>query len=924
MIRARRIGVTAVAALAALAGTPGLAQAQQPSETRPSFSASGSALPPGWRIGGEGDARELVWRSPRPVPMGDARVEFHAGDRPLGAPKAESDGRTFRLSLDAVGDAPLKDLQVLAGGRRLDAPAGDTARERRGALSAAEPPAALPANSVDPGRPGAYRTVTGEYGLDPVKLPGFAQPVEMEAVVVAPRGVSGKRPLALFLHGRHSTCYKPGGDDVTGDWPCPAGTKAIPSHRGYLKDQQLLASQGYVTVSISANGINGQDWEAEDGGAQARSSLVRQHLAKWAGWAARPGSAPAAVRDAPRADLSRVLLVGHSRGGEGVNRAAMDSLYPPPAAEDGYRGPVRWKIRGTVLIGPTIFGQNPVADVPSATILPGCDGDVSDLQGEVYVDGTRGISRGTALHSAVYVVGANHNYFNSQWTPGLSEAPSSDDFWDDEEQPDPVCSTGAPTRLTAEEQHQAGATYIAAAARLFVAGDDRVRPLLDGSGRRAPSADPARVLTHAVGARRTAGFLPDGGVTVTGGRLCAAIDPDPAQACLPPDTKGSSPHFAWWQTEKEAGRGAVALNWAEPGTATRVRPAAPVSLTGAKSLALRVFVPPNTTGTELDVSVTDSAGHRARLGRVTVDGLPGSERTASYWAREVRVPLTAATRAGLDLRHVESLELTPRSGSGQAWLMDAWGWAPGTPAVTPTALPRVDIGRLTVEEGDSGTLTYHVPVRVSGHGSGQVRFSVLDPDTGETVDKLVTVRPGATPVDVPVEVKGDTRFGYDEQHDVLAKAVHGAVVGSYRGGVTARNDDPAPEVTLTPVTDRVTEGGTLTWRISLSESADVEFWQPVLVVPVTEGAELSTKDVDPQWLLDHAGVEPDPERALSEANVWAWMNIPAGTTTADFTVVTVADQVTEPAESVRLALTDEEARPLPGHPVLTGTVTDAS
>ncbi|MEV4233236.1 hypothetical protein AB0J81_40465, partial [Streptomyces bobili] len=627
---------------------------------------------------------------------------------------------------------------------------------------------------------------------------------------------------------------------------------------------------------------------------------------------------------APRADLSRVLLVGHSRGGEGVNRAAMDTLYPPPSAEDGYRGPVRWKIRGTVLIGPTIFGQNPVADVPSATILPGCDGDVSDLQGEVYVDGTRGISRGTALHSAVYVVGANHNYFNSEWTPGLSEAPSSDDFWDDEEQPDPVCSAGTPTRLTAEGQHQAGATYIAAAARLFVAGDDRVRPLLDGSGRRAPSADPARVLTHAVGARRTAGFLPDGGVTVTGGRLCAAIDPDPAQACLPPDTKGSSPHFAWWQTDKEAGRGAVALNWTEPGTATRVRPAAPLSLTGAKSLALRVFVPPNTTGTELDVSVTDSAGHRARLGRVTVDGLPGSERTASYWAREVRVPLTAATRAGLDLRHVNSLELTPRSGAGQAWLMDAWGWAPGTPAVTAAALPRVDIGRLTVKEGDSGTLTYHVPVRVFGHGSGQVRFSVLDPDTGETVDKLVTVRPGATPVDVPVEVKGDTRFGYDKQHDVLAKAVHGAVVGSYRGGVTAQNDDPAPEVTLTPVTDRVTEGGTLTWRISLSEPADVVFWQPVLVVPVTEGAELSTKDVDPQWLLDHAGAETDPQRPLSEANVWAWMNIPAGTTTADFTVVTVADQVTEPAESVRLALTDEEARPLPGHPVLTGTVTDAS
>ena len=65
------------------------------------------------------------------------------------------------------------------------------------------------------------------------------------------------------------------------------------------------------------------------------------------------------------------------------------------------------------------------------TILPGCDGDVSDLQGQMYVDGTRGVSRGTALHSAVYMVGANHNYFNSEWTPGQAEAPAFDDFWTD-------------------------------------------------------------------------------------------------------------------------------------------------------------------------------------------------------------------------------------------------------------------------------------------------------------------------------------------------------------------------------------------------------------------------------------------------------------------------------------------------------------
>ncbi|MEU6351393.1 hypothetical protein ABZ896_18975 [Streptomyces sp. NPDC047072] len=912
--------MTAVAVLAALAGSPGLAQAQQPPQAGPLRASDDGGLPPGWRIDGKGAGRELVWRAPREVPMGDARVEFRAGNRLLGVPEQAKDGRTFRLDLEKADSGRLTDLQVTAAGRRLDAAAPDESD----AAGKPSVPAKAPANGVAPGRPGSYRTVKGEYDLDPVKLPGYATPIEMTAEVVAPKNAKGPRPLALFLHGRHYTCYKPGGEeDVTGAWPCADGYKSVPSYRGYERDQQLLASQGYVTVSISANGINAQDADADDAGAQARSSLVRQHLARWAEWAAHPGTAPAVVRKAPKADLSKVLLVGHSRGGEGVNRAAMDSLYPPPAAQDGYKGPVRWKIRGTVLIGPTIFGQNPVADVPSVTLLPGCDGDVSDLQGEAYVDGTRAISRGSALHSAVYVVGANHNYFNSEWTPGQSEAPSSDDFWE-ADTPDPVCTPGAPTRLTADQQHKAGSTYIAAAARLFLAGDDRVRPLLDGSGKRAPSADPARVLTHAVGGRRTGGFLPDAPVKVTGARLCSAIDPDPAVACLPSDTPGGSPHFAWWETGREVGRSAVELKWSAPGTAARITPPKPLSLSGARQLALRVFVPPNTTGTKLDVAVTDASNRRVSLGRVQVDGLPGSDRTSSYWARELRLPLTAATKAGLDLGHVKSLELTPRSGSGQAWLMDAWGWAPGTPAVKAAALPRVDVGRVTVEEGDSGTRTYRIPVGVTGHGSGQVRVYVLDSDNGTATEKLVTVRPGSDVIDVPVEVKGDTTFDYDKQYDIAVKAVHHAVVGAHRGGIRVLNDDPEPVVTLTPVTDRVTEGQTLTWRLSLAEPAAVDIWQPVRVVPVTEGAELSTKDVDPQWLMDYAGDVPDPERPLSQANLWVWMNIPAGSTSTDFEVRTIQDQIAEPTETMRLVLTDYDAEPLPDRPALTGTVLDAS
>ncbi|MET7757459.1 hypothetical protein ABZT27_22550 [Streptomyces sp. NPDC005389] len=950
MIRATA-GVATAAALLALASvSPGAAFAQSPASSgapatgaptsgaspsgAPSAAAAGSRLgdldlPEGWQVSGAGAHRRLVWTSPEPVPIGDARVAFHAGGRLLGHPVAARDGRSFGLPLQDVQLTEGTQLRVTAGGRRLDA--AGPARSARLTPSAptALPVAPLPANGVDPGVPGRYRTVSGEYDLKSVRLPGFPEPVEMRATVVGPAGAPGKRPVALFLHGRHGTCYTPGTEEVTGDWPCAAGSKPIPSHQGYLRAQRLLASQGYVTLSISANGINGQDFRAEDGGAQARSSLIRQHLARWADWSADRAAAPAAVRRSSAADLSRVLLVGHSRGGEGVNRAALDTLTPPPADQDGYRGPVRWKILGTVPIGPTIFGNNPAPDVPSMTILPGCDGDVSDLQGQNFVDGTRGVSRGTALHSAVYMVGANHNFYNSEWTPGQAQAPAFDDFWSDA-QPDPVCSPGTRTRLTAAQQQAAGATYIAAAARLFVAGDDRVRPLLDGTGRRAPSAGPVRALSHAVGANRTPAFVPGSSpLSVSGGgRLCAQIDPDPGRACLSPDAGGASPHFAYWEASPEPGRDAVAMEWSRPGTPVAVRSARPVSLVGSGSLALRVIVPPNSTATELDVAVTDASGRRAHLGRTRVEGLPGSERTTSYWAREVRVPLSAAVRSGLDLKRITALELTPRTTAGRAWLMDAWGWRPGTPAVRPAALARVDVGRLTVAEGDSGVRTYRVPVRVSGQGSGQVRLFVPDPATGEFTSRTVTVRPGRHDIDLPVEVRGNDRFGYDVTHDAFVKAVRGTAIGAHRGGVTVRNDDPMPKVAVTPVADSVTEGAALTWRVTLSEPADAEISGHVSFLPPAGGTELTTADVDPAWLKEQLGEVPATPTPLSQIEFGGLnlpVSVPAGATTAEVSVPTAKDAVSEPEESLRAQLITYDAtwEPVPG-PEFVGTVRDAS
>ena len=101
-----------------------------------------------------------------------------------------------------------------------------------------------------------------------------------------------------------------------------------------------------------------------------------------------------------------LVLVGHSRGGEGVNAVSMRA----PLTAD-------YRIAGQVLLAPVDFGNSTAPYVPTVSVLPSCDGDVSDLQGQRYVDVGRDMaSDDTALKSAVMIYGANHNYFNTEWT----------------------------------------------------------------------------------------------------------------------------------------------------------------------------------------------------------------------------------------------------------------------------------------------------------------------------------------------------------------------------------------------------------------------------------------------------------------------------------------------------------------------------
>jgi hypothetical protein len=939
--------------------------------------------PAGWSVQAVDGGLELTWTSPQSLPLGDARIEVQAGGHTLGFARVTPGGRQVTVSLNgttpaereaALRRAVAAGLSVAAAGRRLDVVVASARSTAPGAASSAPRatasgtlPAARPAGALDPGRPGPYRTVEGEYDLPGLAVSGLPAPVEVRATVIGPRAgqpeLAGTAPLVLFLHGRHSTCYQGGpSGESSGDWPCPTGWTPVPSERGYLDTQRVLASQGYLTVSIAANGINGQDYQLLDGGAEARSQLVRHHLKLWADWSAHGfGRAPGVVRRLPRADLSRVLLVGHSRGGEGVNRAALDSTEPV----DGRRAP--WKLAGLVLIGPTAFGDNPAPGVATVALLPACDGDVMDLQGQQYVDTGRdpggAASAGGADHalrSAVMILGANHNYFNAEWTPGAAAAPAWDDWWDDT---DPTCGAASNQRLAPAAQRAVGTAYVTAAARLLVAGDEQALPLLDGSNVGMRSAGDARVLVHALGERRRRAVVPGDATTVTTtgsgvtARVCRAADSDLVpQNCLDPANAFQSPHFLtpWVMglDDRYPLRRAVELSWTAAGGSATVRPgagsssgapaagesssgasAAGASLAGASHLELRVVVPPRDT-VRFGVRLTDRRGHTLTLADARLTGLPGSGQAQKFWAQEVRLPLDAAAvrKAGLDLAHLSGMDLLTRSDTGRLWLLDAWAWQAGTTDDAVVRATRVDVAVARVPEGDAPhTVTlpvrvHRVPGSVDGPAKLWVSVSGMPGGTSTTLD----LPRGADHVDVPLTVGNTAWDGGDYQFAVWVKPISGAVAGDYLGVVDVVEDDPAPTVSLTTVTGEVTEGGSLVYRATVTGSTNIPVIIPLqFLAPDAGTPELTTADLAPDWVQNVLGVPVDPPTPLSQVTEQTSNGpvivVDPGATTADLSVPTVADGVGEPAESLVMSLAPW-AGTIPGLDPgtrLVGTVKDA-
>ncbi|GMA33398.1 hypothetical protein GCM10025875_33900 [Litorihabitans aurantiacus] len=298
----------------------------------------------GWRVDDVGGAYEITVELDEPLEMRAAAPAIVVDGVEVGTARLSEDGRSLV--------ATTNDPDVLAADE-VEAGWSGEARSPSTITPAAvvDPGAATPpspAFATDPGAPGPHTVGRTSYdlGRSAVELRDML-PVtrgEMVATVTYPSDVAGPSPVVVMVHGRGDSCLTAGGAIPRPlVYPCRTGEREVANHTGFGQLGTLLASQGYVTVSISANAISVyDDVRTADRGASARGGLILSHLDLLD--RANRGDASAGLPGVleGRLDLARVGLMGHSRGGEGAVRAVQLAQTTPGGGARSTR-PSSWR-----------------------------------------------------------------------------------------------------------------------------------------------------------------------------------------------------------------------------------------------------------------------------------------------------------------------------------------------------------------------------------------------------------------------------------------------------------------------------------------------------------------------------------------------------------------------------------------------------
>jgi dienelactone hydrolase len=256
---------------------------------------------------------------------------------------------------------------------------------------------------------------------------------------------AGPFPLVLVVHGNHRM--------------------EEASDPGYAYLGEVLASRGFIVVSVDQNFLN-RSWSGDlRGEIAARGWLLLQHLALWRRWNDTPGQ--------PfhrRVDLERIALIGHSRGGEAVASAAAFNRLPCLPDDCTIRFDFGFSIQALVALAP-VDGGHEIADQPvpienvSYLVLQGShDGDVPTFEGLRPFKRARFTDGRDRFKAAVYVYRANHSQFNSLWG-------------DDDVGPPFGSFTLRRALLTGEEQRRAALVFVSAFLEATLHGRQEYRPI---------------------------------------------------------------------------------------------------------------------------------------------------------------------------------------------------------------------------------------------------------------------------------------------------------------------------------------------------------------------------------------------------------------------------------------------------------------
>jgi hypothetical protein len=732
----------------------------------------------------------------------DALPEIAVNGASVGAAQQSPDGQTLSVvTADPAAAAPAS-VQVAWNGEvpgAAPAQAPPPGKER-------PQPSGKPV-PADPTAKGPFAVTRADYdfGDTAVTLSGLGgRPAELRAAVWVPARAPGARPVVLFLHGRHSACFNADAKTTNNTvWPCPAGFQPIPSYHGYDQSAEVLASQGYAVVSISADGINAQDNPfSDDAGTLARGQLVLDHLDLLAKADAgrAPGMSPA-LRG--KLDLGNVGLMGHSRGGEGVVKAALlNAALPHP-----------YGIKAVLPLAPIDFGRETLPDVPMAVILPYCDGDVSNQQGQHFYDDTRySAPSDNVMRASLMVMGADHNFFNTEWTPGVSVAPSSDDWGN---QSDPTCGQSSPTtiRLTAAQQYQVGVSYIAGFFRLVMGHDKQFAPMFDGSEGTVTSVGAASVLQEGQAPSSQRLDLaplqdPDGKVRFSSaaeGQYCASMGGRSPQSGLPSCTDSTAtarfPSFTPVNyATNVAATPLLHLTWASPGTMSVDLPKGERDIGRYEALTLRAARDDVSAEADLTLTVVDGSGRTqtTKLSSISdaLAGLPGTGTTLlpKVWLRTVQWPVDRMR--GVDVRDIRQIRIGTATPAGGVFLSDLAFQTSGVGSGGPSRLPQVSIEGTTVPEGNAGgtatvALTLSDASRVPVVANVQVLAGTGDQIANQA--QRVVIPPGQRRFDVRIPVLGNTitEPTVDTIYKVFVTDPANAVIGQDFAHLTVHDDDVA-------------------------------------------------------------------------------------------------------------------------------------